>query len=123
LRLGGNFGFGLHAGIGYFPGGDGETPVLASAGIKIFPYKGIYINPQFGLTGRKYVSSTYLGLEEKYSWGPSLLFGIDQVFGRKMGIGFNAGLGLTFNFYEDEEQLAQFDRVSPILDMGFIIRF
>ena len=117
-RFGGKVGFGIHAGVGYLPIAD---EVLVAGGLKFFPYKGLYLNAQFGLTGSE-TYSTY-GYYDDYSgyrilYGPSFLVGVDQVWGRRVGFGFNAGLGLTYNInanYASEIALA--------IDLGFLIRF
>jgi hypothetical protein len=118
LRLGGKVGFGLHAGVGVSP----EAPVLASAGLKFFPYKGMYFDAQFGLTGvNPYYDESSSAYDEKSHlyYGPSFLLGVDQVWGRKVGFGFNAGLGVTLNANADEDV----DIIKLAIDLGFIVRF
>lgn len=116
-RMGGKQGFGIHAGAGYFP----NAPILASAGVKFFPYKDFYINTQFGLTGYEeyyYSSYYYYDYDSHLLYGPSFLVGGDWTWGSKVGYGFNAGLGITYNINAEI--------ISPItlaLDLGFIIRF
>lgn len=116
-RMGGKQGFGIHAGAGYFP----NAPILASAGVKFFPYKDFYINTQFGLTGYEYYyysSYYYYDYDSHLLYGPSFLVGGDWTWGSKVGYGFNAGLGITYNINAEI--------ISPItlaLDLGFIIRF
>lgn len=120
-RMGGNQGFGIHAGVGYFP----DATILASIGVKFFPYKDLYINTQFGLTGYEsyygyyYDGYSYYNFNESHTlYGPSFLIGGDWTWGKKVGYGFNAGLGLTYNInaiYSSQITLA--------LDLGFIIRF
>ena len=119
-RMGEEQSLGIHAGVGYLP----NAPILASAGVKFFPYKDFYINTQFGLTGYEtYYSRTsiFTGYDIYYNrvlYGPSFLVGGDWTWGDKVGYGFNAGLGLTLNINAEI--------ISPItlaLDLGFIIRF
>jgi hypothetical protein len=122
MRLGGNVGFGLHAGVGYFP----DAPVLAAGGVKFFPFRGIYINAQFGLTGHEYwyeySYSSYYGSSydsgEQLLYGPSFLAGVDWTWGRKIGYGFNAALGLTYNV-----NVVNFSPVTLALDIGYVMRF
>jgi hypothetical protein len=115
-RFGGKTGLGIHAGAGYLPEAD---KILASAGLKFFPYKGLYINTQFGLIAYEstyYYDSRYgVSSEGQYLWGPSFLIGLDQVWGRKVGFGFNTGLGISLSL----------DHLEPMLafDLGFLIRF
>jgi len=106
-RMGGKQGFGIHAGAGYFP----NAPILASAGVKFFPYKDLYINTQFGLT-------RYDSYESHILYGPSFLVGGDWTWGSKVGYGFNAGLGITYNI-----NVVYFPVITLALDFGFIIRF
>jgi hypothetical protein len=123
LRLGGKVGVGIHAGVGYFP----NAPVLAAGGIKFFPYKNFYVDAQFGLNGWEYYSEVIITTNpysiETYSdehllYGPSVLIGGDWNWGRKVGIGFNAGAGVTY--YINAEN---FSHLTVALDIGFIIRF
>jgi hypothetical protein len=111
-RRGGIQGFGWHVGVGYFP----DAPVLASAGVKYFPYKDLYINAQFGLVGyeQTYNYSGYNDSELLY--GPSMLIGGDWTWGGKVGFGFNAGAGVTYN-------LNYFEEFTVAMDLGFLIRF
>jgi hypothetical protein len=111
----------MHGGVGYFPG---SSSVFAAGGIKFFPYKGLYINTQFGLSGTEYYYESY-SCSYSYSnetqhnlYGPSLMIGLDQVWGRRVGVGFNVGLGATY--YLNAEN---FDNIAPAFDMGFLLRF
>ncbi len=116
-RIGDNNGFGVHAGVGYLP----TAPILASFGVKYFPYRDLYINTQFGLVGC-YKNGMYF--DQKYNcnlfYGPSLLTGGDWNWGDKTGFGVNVGIGLTY-ILNYSEQLDY-----PLVlafDLGFIIRF
>jgi len=117
-RIGGLVGFGYHIGVGYFP----NAPVLASFGIKFFPYKGLYLDSQFGLTGWEEYYEYYNGNETYYDshllYGPSFLVGGDWVWGKKVGFGFNSALGLTYNI-----NAIYYSEISLAIDLGFIIRF
>ena len=114
-RMGGKQGFGIHAGAGYFP----NAPILASAGVKFFPYKDFYINTQFGLTGyEEYYYSSYYYYDSHLLYGPSFLVGGDWTWGSKVGYGFNAGLGITYNINAEI-----ISTITLALDLGFIIRF
>ncbi len=126
MRVGGNVGFGFHAGVGYFP----DAPVLASAGIKFFVFRNLYINAQYGLTGWEHTWSSYdywdsSGGSYSYDYdegqllhGPSLLTGGDWTWGSKIGFGFNAAIGVTYNVNTKTGS----DFV-PALDLGFLVRF
>ena len=136
FRFGGTTGFGIHAGIGTSPGagpweetapfggGDPES-IHASAGIKFFPYKGIYINTQFGLFGKNYYYDYYYDYygngefvgTEYVIYGPSLLTGVDMEWGDKIGFGFNAAIGVSFLIGGWNNEFV------PVADLGFIIRF
>ena len=118
-RFGGIVGVGIHGGVGYLPG----ASVLAAGGVKFFPYKGLYINTQFGLTGYEGYSEYYGGSYPDFSdnhllYGPSLLVGVDQVWGRKVGFGFNAGLGASYNM-----NAVNFSSFTLAMDLGFVVRF
>ena len=93
-RFGGKVGFGFHCGIGFIPD---EDQIAFSAGLKFFPYKGLYLNTQMGaLRYRDYFSASGFSYDETdWEFCPSFLVGIDQVWGRKVGIGFNAALGFN----------------------------
>ncbi|OMP29952.1 hypothetical protein [Mangrovimonas sp. DI 80] len=113
FRTGGIVGFGAHIGAGYFP----EAPVLASAGLKFFYYKGLYLNTQFGLVGWKDDYYDYYSSSNKeLTYGPSALLGADFAWGKKVGFGFNVGAGTTYviNGYGTEFDVA--------LDLGFVVR-
>jgi hypothetical protein len=121
-RFGGKVGFGIHGGVGYFPG---SSSVFAAGGFKFFPYKGLYIDTQFGLSGTEYYfesyssGSHYSSSETQHNlYGPSVLIGIDQVWGRRVGIGFNIGLGASY--FINAENVTN---VAPAMDMGFLLRF
>ena len=129
-RMGEEQSVGIHAGVGYLPyTGPSyqlrEVVILASAGVKFFPYKDFYINTQFGLTGYESYSthnnitgrSTYYG---QFLYGPSFLVGGDWTWGDKVGYGFNAGLGLTSNI---NAKMKKYGSITLALDLGFIIRF
>ncbi len=109
-RMGGIQGFGIHAGVGYFP----DAPILASFGLKFFPYKDLYINTQFGLTG--YESFYYS--QKRLLYGTSFLIGSDWTWGGKIGYGFNAGFGITYNINTRYSKA-----IKMALDLGFLIRF
>jgi len=113
-RRGGKQGFGWHVGVGYFP----DAPILASAGVKFFPYKDLYINAQFGLVGYENTYD-YYGYEEELMYGPSMMIGGDWTWGGKIGFGFNAGVGATYQLNAGE----YFDDIVPAIDLGFLIRF
>lgn len=110
--IGENSGYGFHAGVGYYP----DAPVLASLGAKYFPYRDLYVNAQFGLVGYDYDYDSYR-YDEGLMFGPSILVGGDWTWGDKIGFGFNAGIGGTYNIsnYGDDLLLAA--------DLGFIVRF
>jgi hypothetical protein len=119
LRLQGRFGktlgFGIHGGVGYFPGLGGA--ILASGGLKFYPYKWIYINWQFGTFGKERTSSysSYSGSDEstRLLVGPSVLIGGDFIFGKHFG--FNVAGGLSLD--TDREDLW------GAIDIGFIFKF
>ncbi|MCF8373210.1 MAG: hypothetical protein K9H64_16445 [Bacteroidales bacterium] len=97
-KRGRELGYGFHFGVGYFP----EAPMLASAGIKLFFEKHLYFNTQFGFTGWEvYDSNKYShfgdGSYHQILYGPSILVGGDWTCGKKAGLGFNFGLGATYN--------------------------
>jgi hypothetical protein len=139
-RTGGTLGFGVHVGFGcIYNESEGLIPftVLVSTGVKFFPYKSLYLNAQFGLTGFEY-SNYYdplLGIwEGRYNklYGPSFLFGGDWSWGEKIGYGFNAGIGLTHNLNASHYRyggIADFGIGQDVnsfelaIDMGFQIRF
>lgn len=121
FRLGGNFGFGMHAGVGAHPN-DGQF--MASGGLKLFPYRGFYINVQFGIFDvkeRYYWDSWYSSWTYENVIGPSVMVGGDWVWGRKVGFGFNAALGVSFDVNASDYYSEQ--PVYPAIDLGFIIRF
>jgi hypothetical protein len=113
-RFGGKVGFGIHAGAGYLPVAD---EILFAAGLKFFPYKSLYINTQFGFTGWEEDPFDSYFTESHLLLGPSFLVGVDQVWGKRVGFGFNAALGVSYNInaYDVPVALA--------MDLGFLIRF
>ena len=124
-RFGGKTGFGIHGGVGYRPD---AGQIFASAGIKFFPYKGFYINTQFGYTGYESYHELYSGSYIAFNrtlYGPSFLIGIDQVWGGRVGLGFNAGLGVSYNIntYTDYNNSYTSSTFALALDLGFIVRF
>jgi hypothetical protein len=115
-RMGGNQRFGIHAGAGYFP----NAPILASAGVKFFLYKDLYINTQFGLTGweeHHYDTTYYNDSNSHLLYGPSFLIGGDWAWGSKVGFGFNIGFGITYRINAE-----YYTAINVALDLGFIIR-
>lgn len=133
FRFGGTTGFGIHAGIGYNqdaepwysgPFGIGYDGLRASAGIKFFPYKGIYINTQVGFLGHYryysgsdsyYGSNYYNWVDEGLKIAPSVLSGVDMEWGDKVGFGFNIGIGVTF--------IPRYENFYLVADVGFVVRF
>ncbi|MGZ2369690.1 hypothetical protein ACXR6G_07870 [Ancylomarina sp. YFZ004] len=121
-RFGGDQGFGFHAGVGYLP----DYDIMASVGLKFFPYKNFYINSQFGIFGYEesyefsYNSYGYYndyGYEYEALYGPSLMVGGDWTWGDKVGYGFNAAIGVSYNVSGFSDELW------PAIDMGFLVRF
>lgn len=117
-RVGQEFGFGMHAGVGYFP----NAKYLASIGAKLFLYKGLYFNIQYGRTGWEQLS-TYTNensdLESHVLKGYSYMVGADWVWGKKKKVGLNLGIGITKNnnvkhFVSMEKTLA--------IDVGLVFR-
>jgi hypothetical protein len=122
VRLGASTGFGFHLGVGIIP--DADNVLNASFGIKFFPYKGLYIGtiwskfPIYGPSGDfTYKNGNYQYLRDSYSFGDvhSFIIGVDQVWGSKVGVGFNAGGGLCYDGHGN--------RYFPIYDLGFLMRF
>ena len=56
--------------------------------------------------------------ESHILFGPSFLVGGDWTWGSKVGYGFNAGLGISYNINAE-----YFSAITLALDLGFIIRF
>ncbi len=110
LRGGGKVGFGFHFGGGIDP----AQGVRASAGLKFFPYKGLYLNTQFGILG--YDSSFYSNFD--MTLGPSALIGGDWNWGRNIGIGFNLAAGLSYAINSPYDY-----NLMPAFDIGFVLRF
>lgn len=104
--------YGVHAGVGLIPDGG----IMASAGIKYFPYKNLYIDTQFGITD--YEDEYYYDYDGKALYGPSFMFGGNWTWGNKIGFGFNAGIGLSYNINAEYK-----DYFTGAIDMGFIVRF
>jgi hypothetical protein len=141
-RFGGILGFGLHAGVGYFPAATTETngnatklegSVLYSIGAKFFMYKSLYLDAQYGAFGsadrEEFVTSTYYSGSYHYSYysieekkgllyGPTIMFGGDFIFGKHFG--FNAGLGASFNMNNDFKDDY---KTMVALDLGFVFKF
>jgi hypothetical protein len=123
VRLGTTTGFGFHLGLGIIPGAD--NVLNSSFGIKFFPYKGLYIGtiwskyPIYGPSedGTYDRYGHYTSLKDSYSFGDvhSFMIGVDQVWGSKVGVGFNAGGGLCYDGHGDHYY--------PVFDLGFLLRF
>jgi hypothetical protein len=123
-RAGGEVGFGFHWGTGYMPvfnfiglGAD-ENTFMASAGFKLFPYKYLYIDTQFGIFDKKYVNYD-LYYEAGYMellYGPSFTIGVDWIFGKHLG--FNAGGGISLPVAGSYQW-----NMFPAADLGFLIKF
>jgi len=117
-RFGGNVGVGIHGGVGYFP----NAPVLASGGVKFYPYKGAFIDAQFGLVGWEeyyyWDSWGYTDESGQLLYGPSLLTGCEWTWGRKVGFGFHVAIGASY--YINGNLISGFNIA---YDMGFVMRF
>ncbi len=121
-RFGGNVGFGIHGGVGYFP----EAPVLASGGLKFYYYKWLFIDTQFGLTGWEYYYEYYWNssgyyYDDSYDhllYGPSLLTGGEWTWGRKVGFGFHAAVGASYYI-----NAQHFSNWNLAFDLGYVMRF
>jgi len=116
MRVGGNQGFGLHAGVGYYA----NAPVLATAGIKFFPWRDLYFNAQYGLVGVEttHGGSYYYDYNHDVLWGSSFLTGVDLTWGSVVGLGFNAAIGATH--YSNN---TSYDSWVMAVDLGFLVRF
>lgn len=134
-RLGGILGFGVHAGVGYFPAfglmDDGDVNLagsfLASVGVKFFVYKTLYLNAQFGAFGyaEEYYYESYWNGYYYYDgyisgllYGPSFMIGGDFIWGKHFG--FNGALGVSYNINDD---FSGDYEIWPALDLGFIYKF
>ncbi|MBI9064635.1 MAG: hypothetical protein JEZ14_21800 [Marinilabiliaceae bacterium] len=115
-RTGDIMGVGFHGGLGLFPA-LGDVHIFPSAGVKWFFYKGIYLNGQFGAFGVEEDYSGYYAYDESEEilWGPSFMTGVDWVWGSKIGIGFNAGVGASLDIENSD--------LWPAIDLGFLLRF
>jgi hypothetical protein len=121
-RFGKNVGFGLHGGVGYFPG----APVLASGGIKFYPFRGLFIDWQYGLVGYEegsyYEWNSWSGsYYDEYSYllhGGSMLVGCEWMWGRKVGFGFHVSVGASY--YMNGRLFQGFNAA---YDVGYVMRF
>jgi hypothetical protein len=125
-RSGGEVGFGFHWGTGYAPAyrymgmGTEVGTFMASAGFKLFVYKGIYLDTQFGILGRDYISEYYEGYfideYDEILYGPSCLVGVDWIFGKHLGFNLAGGVSSPVNGLSSGE-------IFPAADLGFLIKF
>ena len=117
-RAGENLGWGFHLGAGYAP----EAPILASIGFKFFPYRGLYLDTQFGLFGNEeypsFDNSGNYQFNSHLIYGPSFMVGGDWVWGHRIGFGFNIGLGISYYL-----NVIESSNIQPAFDLGFLIRF
>lgn len=118
FRVGRKVGFGLHAGLGLSPFSAGG--IGGSLGVKFFPYKGLYLNTQIGLIGTKKEKIYNYNSNDGYTIkddlpGVAIMVGIDQIWGDKVGIGFNVAIGPAISLKDET--------VLPVFDLGFLIRF
>lgn len=112
-RTGGNVGFGMHAGLGFGPG-DVMSGMRFSFGLKLFAYRGLYINTQLGAYEDSYITDS--GFEDYHMTSAlSVLVGGDWISGGKVGFGLNTALGFS-HLPDDGETVLAFD-------LGLIIRF
>jgi hypothetical protein len=123
-RSGGEVGFGFHWGTGYLPAfnilglGVEENTFMASAGLKLFPYKYLYIDTEFGIFGKEYVEYDLIYDLGEYEllYGPTFTAGVDWIFWKHFG--FNAGGGISLPV-DGTYQWVMF----PAVDLGFLIKF
>jgi hypothetical protein len=112
-RHGNIVGFGYHAGLGYVPGPRvffaywPSRRLHFTTGLKYYPYKGLYINPQFGFIqgGHEYYSRE----SSKFF---AMLVGADIFFNKR--IGMNIGSGFLIEWYS---------RSVFIFDLGLAVKF
>jgi len=118
FRTGSEFGFGVHAGIGYFP----KAKYLASVGAKLYLYKGFYFGVQYGRTGWEELT-VYNNTESNTSShvlnGYSYMTGIDWVWGKKKKVGMNVAIGITKN--NNVKYIKSMEQTLAI-DVGFVFR-
>lgn len=117
-RFGDIQGFGIHAGIG---GGsvDLKEALYWSLGVKFFPYKGFYLNTQYGVTQTEVVyDRTSQTSDRQLRYGSSVLIGGDWNWGKKIGFGLNFGFGVQYS----PNVVEKFNEFTGALDLGFIIR-
>jgi len=119
-RRGGKHGFGIHAGVGYFP----YAPIFTSVGVKFFLSRSFYLNTQFGFTGvivEYYHTGFWTDYDVTYLYGPSFLVGGDWLWGRRRRFGLNAGFGIIYHI--NAEISPEMSPITPALDLGFVVRF
>ena len=127
-RLGGITGVGFHLGGGWnFLYGSADTTQQVSlddafsvlAGVKFFPYRGWYMDVQFGQFGKiatvSYEEDKMIIHHIDKPYGFVFTFGGDWFWGRHLGLnlGFGAALDLT---------APESSNMFPVFDMGFIIK-
>ena len=127
-RIGGISGVGFHIGGGWnFLYGSADTTQQVSlddafsvlAGVKFFPYRGWYMDVQFGQFGKiatvSYEEDKMIIHHIDKPYGFVFTFGGDWFWGRHLGLnlGFGAALDLT---------APESSNMFPVFDMGFIIK-
>ena len=128
-RLGGITGVGFHLGGGWnFLYGSADTTKQVSlddafsvlAGVKFFPYRGWYMDVQFGQFGKiatvSYEENKMIIHRIDHPYGFVFTLGGDWFWGRHFGL--NLGFGTALDLTAPESS-----NTFPVFDMGFIIKF
>jgi hypothetical protein len=107
-RHGNIVGFGYYAGVGF-----AGNNISLNLGLKFYPYKWLYINPQFGYIESKTVS--YFREDERHTNYFALLTGADVFFNKFLGLNIGAGMIYSEN---SGRSIVEF-----IFDLGIAIKF
>jgi hypothetical protein len=110
-RTGGTVAFGVHVGVGYSSDIDKTSGAF---GLKLFPYKSLYLNAQYGMIGSYKYFEDGKAVKDELE-GISVMAGIDKIWGDKIGYGFNIAVGPAFSVSNS--------KVLTAFDIGFILRF
>ncbi len=126
-RFGRLMGIGMHVGVGWvFPYlSDSDTiniignPVSVLTGIKFFPYKGLYLDVQFGNFGRiadvSWQDGRQIVANARTPYGLVFSSGWDCFISRSFGLNLGAGVALDLTAPKTSNTF-------PVFDIGFIFK-
>jgi len=138
FRVGHIVGFGMHVGLGLYPRpfnipgtGSFQKRITFDLGLKMFCYKWIYLDFQFGMTGRDggyYLYDIRKDIDYNHYDDPligaAILAGADYIFGKHLGLNIAGGVSFPIKDVIMDNVFPETKTdVFPAIDAGLFYKF